>query len=54
MRVGRIVPPESLRKKIINLVHNYTKLGINRTKEMVRRTYRFPGMNTRIEDVTQF
>ena len=46
MRMDRIVPPESLRKRIIKVAHNQGHLGISKTKEMIRRKYWFPGMNT--------
>ena len=44
---------ESIRQRIIHSAHKQGHLGVNKTKEMIRRKYWFPGMNTRIEDVVQ-
>ena len=47
----RIIPPKSLRDKIITTAHRQGHLGITKTKEMIRRKYCFPLMNQRIEDI---
>ncbi|CAB3977618.1 Transposon Tf2-9 poly [Paramuricea clavata] len=53
MRMDRIVPPQSLRQRIIQSAHKQGHLGVNKTKEMIRRKYWFPEMNTRITDTVQ-
>ena len=53
MRMDRIVPPQSLRQRIIQSAHKQGHLGVSKTKEMIRRKYWFPGMNTRIIDMVQ-
>ena len=53
MRMDRIVPPQSLRQRIIQSAHRQGHLGVSKTKEMIRRKYWFPGMNTRITDMVQ-
>ena len=53
MRMDRIVPPQSLRQRIIQSAHKQGHLGVSKTKEMIRRKYWFPGMNTRITDMVQ-
>ena len=44
---------ESIRQRIIHSAHKQGHLGVNKTKEMIRRKYWFPGMNIRIEDAVQ-
>ena len=51
LRIDRIIPPESLRDKIIQIAHKQGHLGISKTKEMLRRKYWFPAMNHRIDTV---
>ena len=51
LRIDRIIPPESMREKIIQIAHKQGHLGISKTKEMVRRKYWFPAMNHRIDTV---
>ena len=51
LRNDRIIPPKSLRDKIITTAHRQGHLGITKTKEMIRRKYWFPLMNQRIEDI---
>ena len=51
LRMDRIIPPESLRDKIIQIAHKQGHLGISKTKEMLRRKYWFPAMNSRIDTV---
>lgn len=46
LRTDRIIPPESLRGRIIQIAHKEGHLGIRKTKEMLPRKYRFPGMNS--------
>ena len=53
LRGEKIIPPKSLRKKIINIAHNQGHLGISKTKEMIRSKYWFPGMNIEIENIVQ-
>ncbi len=53
MRMDRIVAPQSLRQRIIHSAHKQGHLGVNKTKEMIRRKYWFPGMNSSIEDAVQ-
>jgi hypothetical protein len=53
MRMDRIVPPQSLRQRIIQSAHKQGHLGVNKTKEMIGRKYWFPGMNIRITDTVQ-
>ena len=47
----RIIPPKSLRDKIITTPHRQGHLGITKTKEMIQRKYWFPLMNQHIEDI---
>ena len=49
LRLDKIIPPESLRDKIITVSHKQGHLGMAKTKELLRRKYWFPGMNRRIE-----
>ena len=51
--MDRIVPPQSLRQRIIQSAHKQGHLRVSKTKEMIRRKYWFPGMNTRITDMVQ-
>ena len=51
LRTNRIIPPESLRDRIIQIAHKQGHLGISKTKEMLRRKYWFPIMNSRIDTV---
>ena len=51
LRLDRIIPPDSLRNKIIQIAHRQGHLGISKTKEMLRRKYWFPAMNSRIDNV---
>ena len=51
LRVDRIIPPESLRDKIIPIAHKQGHLGISKTKEMLCRKYWFPTMNSCIETI---
>ena len=37
LRTDRIIPPESLRARIIQIAHKKGHLGIRKTKEMLRR-----------------
>ena len=53
MRMDRIVPPQSLRQRIIQSAHKQGHLGVNKTKQIIRKKYWFPGMNTRITDTVQ-
>ena len=53
MRMDRIVPPQSLRQRIIQLAHKQGHLGVNKTKEMIRRKYWFPRMKTTITDTVR-
>ena len=53
MRMDRIVSSQSLRQRIIQSAHKQGHLGVSKTKEMIRRKYWFPGMNTRITDMVQ-
>ena len=50
MQMDRIVPPQSLRQRIIQSAHKQGYFGVNKMKEMIRRKYWFPGMNTKIRD----
>ena len=47
----RIIPPESLRDKIIPITHKQGHLGISKTKEMLCRKYWFSTMNSCIETI---
>ena len=49
LRSDRIIPPESLKEKIITTAHRQGHLGITKTKEMIKQKYWFPSMNHRIE-----
>ena len=49
LRLNRIIPPESLRDKIVTVAHKQGHLGISKTKELLRKKYWFPSMNKRIE-----
>ena len=40
-----------MRDKIIKIAHRQGHLGITKTKEMIRKTYWFPLMNQRIENI---
>ena len=51
LRTDRIIPPESLRDRIIQIAHKQGHLGISTTKEMLRRKYWFPVMNSRLDTV---
>ena len=51
LRIDRIIPPESLRDKIIHIAHKQGHLGISKTKVMLRLKYWFAAMNNRIETV---
>ena len=51
LRLNRIIPPESIRDKIVTVAHKQGHLGISKTKELLRRKYWFPNMNKRIEDI---
>lgn len=51
LRIDRIISPESLRDKIIQIAHKQGHLGISKTKEMLRRKYWFPAMNYHIDTV---
>lgn len=51
LRIDRIIPPESLRDKIIQIAHKQGHLSVSKTKEMLRRKYWFPTMNYRINTV---
>ena len=51
LRLDRIIPPESLREKIIRIAHQQGHLGLSKTKEMLRRKYWFPAMNSRTENI---
>ena len=53
LRGNRIIPPNSLKKKIISIAHKQGHLGISKTKEMIRNKYWFPSMNLQIENVVQ-
>ncbi len=46
-KIDRIIPPESLRDKIVQIAPKQGHLGISKTKEMVRRKYWFPAINSR-------
>ena len=51
LRLNRIIPPESLRDKIVTVAHKQGHLGISKTKELLRKKYWFPNMNKRIEEI---
>lgn len=51
LRIDRIIPPKSLRDGIIGIAHKQGHLGVSKTKEMLRRKYWFPAMNSRIDTV---
>ena len=51
LRVDRIIPPESLKDKIIRIAHQQGHLGISKTKEMLCRKNWFATMNSRIETI---
>jgi hypothetical protein len=53
LRHDRIIPPETLREKIIHTAHNQGHLGITKTKAMTRKKYWFPAMNQRIENIVR-
>ena len=53
LRGDRIIPPTSLRKRIINIAHKQGHLGTSKTKEMIRNKYWFPLMNIQIENIVQ-
>ncbi|XP_028414535.1 uncharacterized protein K02A2.6-like [Dendronephthya gigantea] len=53
LRNDRIIPPESLREKIIRTAHSQGHLGITKTKAMIRKKYWFPAMNQRIENTVR-
>ena len=53
LRGDRIIPPTSLRKRIINTAHKQGHLGTSKTKEMIRNKYWFPLMNIQIENIVQ-
>ena len=53
LRGDRIIPPSSLRKRIINVAHNQGHLGTRKTKEIIRNKYWFPSMNQQIENIVQ-
>jgi transposase InsO family protein len=53
LRHDRIIPPETLREKIIRTAHNQGHLGITKTKAMIRNKYWFPAMNQRIENIVR-
>ena len=43
LRLDKIIPPESLRDKIITVSHKQGHLGMAKTKELLRRKYWFQG-----------
>lgn len=51
LRTDRIIPPETLRGRIIQIAHKEGHLGIRKTKEMLRQKYWFPGMNSRTDTI---
>ena len=51
LRIDGIIPTESLRDRIIEIAHKQGHLGISKTKEMLRRKFWFPVMNSRIDTV---
>ena len=51
LRLDKIIPPNSLREKIIRIAHKQGHLGLSKTKEMIRRKYWWPGMNIQIENL---
>ena len=51
LRNDRIIPPETLRDKIITIAHRQGHLGKTKTKEMIRKKYWFPMMNQQIENI---
>ena len=51
LRTDIIIPPESLRDRIIQIAHKQGHLGISKTKELLRRKYWFPGMNSCIDTI---
>ena len=53
LRGDKIIPPTSLRKKIINLAHKQGHLGTSMTKEIIRNKYCFFSMNIQIENIVQ-
>ena len=50
-RTDIIIPPESLRDRIIQIAHKQGHLGISKTKELLCRKYWFPGMNSCIDTI---
>ena len=51
LRIDRIIPPESLRDKIIQIAYKQGHLYISITKEMLHRKYWFRAMNYHIDTV---
>ena len=43
--LNKIIPPEKLREKIIQIAHNLGHLGLSKTKEMIPYKYWWSGMN---------
>ena len=50
---GVVIPPNSMKKKIISIAHKQGHLGISKTKEMIRNKYWFPSMSLQLENVVQ-
>ena len=53
LRLDKIIPPASLRTKIINIAHKQGHLGLSKTKEMIRHKYWWPRMNIEIETIVK-
>ena len=53
LRLDRIIPPSSLREKIIRIAHKQGHLGLSKTKEMIRHKYWWPQMNIQIENAVK-
>jgi len=53
LRLNRIVPPSSLREKIVRVAHKQGHLGLSKTKEMLRHKYWWPQMNPQIENIVK-
>jgi len=51
MRDNKIILPTKLRRKTVVIAHKMGHLGRSKTKEMLRRKYWFPEMNSLIESV---
>ena len=47
---NRIVVPESLRTQALNILHNKTHLGLNKTLETARTCMHWPGITNDIKD----